>query len=107
MTTDDLKLVSANVQVNNEKQINAKYNISATFRTKNNELKGIDSGTVKLIEQDSYVASFSKNVEFEDSLHITYMNDVANDVVAQCEINQFINEFVTLATVEAIKEMVE
>lgn len=107
MTINDLKLVSANVQVNNENQINAKYNISATFRTKNNELKGIDSGMVKLIEQDSYVASFSKNIEFEDSLHITYMNDVANDVAAQCEINQFINEFVTLATVEAIREIVE
>ena len=44
---------------------------------------------------------------FEDSLHITYMNEAANNVAVQCEINQLINDFVALAMAKAVEEAAE
>lgn len=102
MVISDLKVVSANVQVDNSNQEDGKYKIGASFRTSNGQIKGIDGGTV--VTDGNHVASFYKNIEFEDSLHITYMNEAANDVETQCEINQLINDFVALAMTKAVEE---
>ena len=107
MVVSDLKVVSANVQVDNSNQEEGKYKISASFRTSNGAIKGIDSGMVIGKDENTHVASFYKNIEFEDSLHITYMNEAANDVATQCEINQLINDFVALAMAKAVEEAAE
>jgi hypothetical protein len=107
MELKDLKVVSANVQVDNSNEVNGKYKISASFRTKDGAIKGIDSGMVISKESSEHDASFYKNIEFEDSLHITYMNEAANNVATQCEINQLINDFVVLAMAKAVEEAAE
>lgn len=107
MVLKDLKVVSANVQVDNSNQENGKYKISASFRTKDGAIKGIDSGMVIAKDKNEHDASFYKNIEFEDSLHITYMGEAANNVAVQCEINQLINDFVALAMVKAVGEAAE
>lgn len=107
MVISDLKVVSANIQVDNSNQEEGKYKISASFRTSNGAIKGIDSGMVIAKDKNEHDASFYKNIEFEDSLHITYMGEAANNVAVQCEINQLINDFVALATTKAIEEAAE
>lgn len=107
MNLSDLKVVSANVQVSNENQEEGKYKISASFRTSNGTIKGISSGTVIAKESGEHYASFDKNIEFEESLHITYMGEASNDVAVQCEINQLIYDFVALAMTKAVEETAE
>lgn len=107
MELKDLKVVSANVQVDNSNQAGSKYKISANFRTSNGVVKGIDGGNVTVKETNAHVASFYRNMEFEGSLSVTYMNEAANDVAVQCEINTLINEFVTIALVKAVEEAEE
>ena len=107
MELKDLKVVSANVQVDNSNQAESKYKISASFRTSNGAVKGIDGGSVIVKEDNKHVASFYRNLEFEGSLSVTYMNEAANDVAVQCEINTLINEFVTIALVKAVEEAEE
>lgn len=107
MELKDLKVVSANVQVDNSNQAESKYTISASFRTSNGAVKGIDGGNVIVKETNTHVASFYRNMEFEGSLSVTYMNEAANDVAVQCEINTLINEFVTIALVKALEETAE
>lgn len=107
MVLNDLKVVSANVQVDNSNQAESAYKISANFRTSGGQVKGIDGGSVIEKESSTHVASFYRNLEFEESLHVTYMNEAANDVAVQCEINQLINDFVTIAQSKAVEESAE
>lgn len=104
MNLSDLKVVSANIQVDNSNQTDGKYRISASFRTQNGEMKGVDGGLIIVKDNGKHATSFYKNIEFEDSLHVTYMNEPASDVAVQSEINQIINEFVAVATAVAIEE---
>ena len=67
MELKDLKVVSANVQVDNSNQAESKYKISASFRTSNGAVKGIDGGSVIVKEDNKHVASFYRNLEFEGS----------------------------------------
>ena len=104
MVLSDLKVVSAHIQVDNSNEENGKYKISASFRTQDGVIKGIDGGIVVSVESGKQNASFYKNVEFEDSLHVAYMNESVQDVAVQCEIMQLINEFVTIAQTKAVNE---
>lgn len=105
MLVSDLKVVSANVRVDNSNQTEGKYKIGASFRTKDGEIKGIDSGVVT--EDGKQLASFYKNIEVEDSLHVTYINEAVENVSIQCEINQLINDFVAVAITKAVEETEE
>ena len=105
MDLRDLKVLSANVQVSNQNQVLAKYNISANFRTSNGVLKYIDGGSVVLKESNKQLSFFHKSYEEGGSLHISYVNDISEDINIQCEINQFIMDFIDIAQEKAINEV--
>ena len=105
MELKDLAVESASVRVGNVNQVEAKYTISAVFNTKKGELTRIDSGFV--YKDGRMMADFSKDVQDGNSYRIGYTGLAFNDLEMQCEINQYIHDFIGLAEAKAMQEVAE
>ena len=53
------------------------------------------------------MADFSKDVQDGNSYRIGYTGLAFNDLEMQCEINQYIHDFIGLAEAKAMQEVVE
>ena len=107
MVISDLKVESASVFVTNANQQDAKYRISANFATRNGVLTRIDNGSVVHIEDNEVVAYFSKNLENGKSYKVNYMGKAYDDRELQCEVNDFIHEYIEIGENKAYKETAE
>ena len=95
MRIEDLKVENASVRVSNAKADGAKYKISANFRTSESKLTHVESGSV--VKEGAQVATFYVNMDLNNATSVTYYGDITRDVMAQCEVNALIYEFVELA----------
>lgn len=107
MEVQDLKVESASVFVTNANQENAKYRISSHFNTRKGILTRIDNGNVLNIEENETVARFSKYLEDGKSYSVNYYGKAVDNTELQCEINEFIYEYITLGEAKSNKEINE
>ena len=107
MVTTDLKVESASVFVTNANQQDAKYRISANFATRNGVLTRIDNGNIVHIEDNKVVAYFSKNLENGKSYQVNYMGKAYDDRELQCEVNDFIHEYIEIGENKVYNETIE
>ena len=102
MNIQDLKVENASVRVSNANQVDAQYNISASFATREGKLTRVDSGSVyKGSERE---ADFWSNLEGQPSTSITYYGEAHDDLSMQTEINTLINDFIDAAVEKAVAE---
>ena len=104
MILEDLKVESASVNVSNANQADAEYKISANLFTREGKLNRVDGGMVMRNSDGVQVANFYVNMEYEKSLSVTYMNELHDNVAAQCVVNQLINDYINLSTEKALSE---
>lgn len=107
MEVQDLKVESASVFVTNANQKDAKYRISANFATRNGVLTRIDNGNIVHIEDNEVVAHFSKNLENGKSYQVNYMGKAYDNRELQCEVNDFIHEYIEIGENKAYNETIE
>ena len=107
MEQKDLKVESASVFVTNANQEDAKYRISANFATREGQLVRIDNGTVVNIEENETLAFFSKNLENGKSYYVNYMGKAVDNIELQCEINEFIHEYIAIGEAKSYQEVNE
>lgn len=107
MEVQDLKVESASVFVTNANQEDAKYRISSNFNTREGQLVRIDNGNVTNIEENETVAYFNKSLENGKSLFVNYYGKAVDNTELQCEINEFIYEYITLGEAKSNKEINE
>ena len=103
----DLKVENASVFVTNANQQNSKYRISANFATSNGVLVRIDNGSVTHLESNETIAFFSKNIEYGKSYQVNYTGKAYDDKELQCEINDFIHEYIEVGENKAYNETIE
>ena len=107
MYLSDLKVEMASVMVSNAKDENREYKISANFITREGKITNIEGGSVVKIETNKEVANFYSNMEYNNSLSLTFKEDAYGNDELQCTLNRYINEFITIATNKALSEAEE
>ena len=107
MEVQDLKVESASVFVTNANQEDAKYRISSHFNTRKGILTRIDNGNVLNIEENETVARFSKDLEDGKSYSVNYYGKAVDSTELQCEINEFIHQYINVAEQKANNETAE
>lgn len=107
MQLSDLKVESASVQVSNASQIGAKFKISANIETRDGKLTRINGGTVIVVEGNTQVANFSKDLEYGKNYNVNFMSAAFEDKEMQCEINDVIHQYIALTENKAYQEISE
>lgn len=105
MNVSDLRVESASVYVTNAGQEGAKYRISSSIQTRSSKLVRIDNGNVILADNGKSVAYFNKDVESDKSYNVRFVGDVFDNAAEQCEINNLIHEYISLAENKSYQEI--
>lgn len=106
MVISDLKVTSAEISVSNINADSA-YDIYATFRVVDGQVKAIYGGRVFSKESGEHIADFNMNIEFELVQSLNFKGSIIKDKEAKCEITALVDDFVELATAKAVEEAAE